>query len=167
MFTSSYVTSFRAYVRDDSLIFEFFEINGKVERSSRDYSLRQYKLPRDIPDRPLDDIRLGGGEAHRPFGKRGVAVEWRHPLYREPITFTSSGSVRRREILMEAEPETESPTAGASIPITPELQRAQMAALDQLDQLRRNGQITESEFQRRRRLILEGRLKESGYEPEP
>lgn len=166
VFTSSYVTAFRAYARGDSLIIEFFEIGGRIDRTSRDHSLRSYDLPKKLPESSMA-ANLVAGEAHRPYGKRGFAIDWRHPLYREPIAFTSTGGVRRREVLMEAEPEEEAPGAGQSVPITPELQRAQMAALDQLDALRRGGSITEGEFQRRRRLILEGKVAESGYEPEP
>ena len=166
VFTSSFVTAFRAYARGDSLIIEFFEIRERVERTTRDNSLRNYDLPKNLPDSALSHV-LAAGDAHRPYGKRGVSIDWRHPQYRAPISFTSRGRISRREVLMEAEPEAEAPGARESIAITPELQRAQMAALDQIDQLRRSGLITEAEFQRRRRLILEGKVKEAGYEPEP
>ena len=53
VFTSSYVTAFRSYARGDSLILEFFEIGERVERTSRDYSLRAYELPRELPDSAL------------------------------------------------------------------------------------------------------------------
>ena len=148
------------------MIIECFEIRERGERTTRDNSLRNYDLPKNLPDSALSHV-LAAGDAHRPYGKRGVSIDWRHPQYREPISFTSSGRISRREVLMEAEPEAEAPGARESIAITPELQRAQMAALDQIDQLRRSGLITEAEFQRRRRLILEGKVKEAGYEPEP
>jgi hypothetical protein len=44
---------------------------------------------------------------------------------------------------------------------------AQIRALDQLEGARRSGLVTEAEFQRRRRLILQGRLEEAGYAPGP
>jgi hypothetical protein len=42
-----------------------------------------------------------------------------------------------------------------------------MRALDEIDAARRAGLITESEFLRRRRLVLEDRLEEAGYGAEP
>ena len=44
----------------------------------------------------------------------------------------------------------------------PELRDAQLRALDQLDAARRSGIVTEAEFQKRRRLVLEGKLEEAG-----
>ncbi|MCZ6571488.1 MAG: hypothetical protein O7B23_15160, partial [Deltaproteobacteria bacterium] len=44
------------------------------------------------------------------------------------------------------------------------LRDAQMQALDQIDAARRSGLISESEYRRRRRLVLEGRLEEAGYD---
>ena len=108
------------------------------------------------------------GEAIRPRGPRGYEVDWRDPFFRKAVSFSAlSGEVRRREILMEAEPEDDLAAPGAAIEITPEIRQAQMKALDQLDGLRRSGEITEGDFQRRRRLVLEGRLEEAGYEPTP
>ena len=69
---------------------------------------------------------------------------------------------------MEAEPEEERPEADPSEPaVAPELRDAQLRALDELDTLRRSGQITEDEFRERRRLVLDGRLDEAGYGASP
>ena len=63
---------------------------------------------------------------------------------------------------MEAEPEELAPPTqeGYTSPI---LRNAQLEALDRLDEDRRSGEVPEQEFQRRRRLILDGRLDEAGY----
>ena len=43
------------------------------------------------------------------------------------------------------------------------LSDAQLRALDQLDARAQSGLVKESDYQRRRRLILENRLDEAGY----
>ena len=80
------------------------------------------------------------------------------------------GKLQRRTILLQEEEASEAPVP----PPIPEgapsnaLRDAQLRALDQLDAARRSGLVTEAEFQRRRRLILEGRIEEAGYaSPEP
>jgi hypothetical protein len=56
---------------------------------------------------------------------------------------------------------------GAAAPVPADATDAQRRALDQLDAARRTGLVSEAEFQRRRRLVLEGRLAEAGYGEAP
>lgn len=166
IFTQERVTSFRAYLQGDLLVLEFFAIEERIEKDPRDYAKREYELPPELPRSALD-AKLVAGEARQPHGSRGLAFEWRDPYFRRPVSLSlRGGQLRRRTILMEEAPEAEEAAPDpAPTQIPPELRDAQLRALDQLDAARRAGLITEAEYERRRRLVLEGRLEEAGYPP--
>ena len=67
---------------------------------------------------------------------------------------------------MELPPEAE-PATSPDAPLPAGLSDAQIRALDELDSSRRSGLITESEYQRRRKLVLENALDEAGYGSQP
>lgn len=165
IFTADLVTAFRAYFEGDFLMIEFFAVNEKIEKDPRKYDQRSYDVPEDLPDRGLP-IRLQAGQGHVLRGSRGFQIDWRDPFFRRAVSFSNRGQLRRRTILMEEEPLPEAGEgAGQEIPsgVSTEMRDAQLKALDQLDAARRSGLVTEGEFQRRRRLILEGKLDEAGY----
>jgi len=84
-------------------------------------------------------------------GPQEVAVDWRDPAFREPrrISVTPTG-VHRRTILMES-PETPAGEAERSGELSP----AALRALADLEEARRAGRVSESEYQARRQEILE------------
>ena len=164
IFTTDRVSSFRVYILGDSLMIDFFDVDRRLDKQSGTVRREQYEVPTELPETRLA-IDLVAGQGHVLRGARGYAVDWRDPFFRRPISLSLRG-VRRRTILMEAEPEAEVPEP-APVEVSPELRNAQLQALDVLDAQRREGSIPEAEFQRRRRLVLEGRLDEAGFAPAP
>ncbi len=162
VFQHKRVTAFRAFMREDELVLEFYSINALIERGSPRGS--EYKIPEEVPSwKP--DFRLVPAEAQRQDGPRVLKVEWRNSYFaRPPSLRLRDGQLQRRTILMEeelpVEPEALKPPSTA-------LRDAQMQALHQIDAARRSGLISESEYRRRRRLVLEGRLEEAGYGTKP
>ena len=162
IFQRERVTAFRAYVQGDELVLEFYSINADIERGGPRGS--EYKIPEEVPSwNP--GFKLVPGEAQRSDGRRTIKVEWRNSYFaRPPSLRLRDGQLQRRTILMEqelpAEPESLKPPSSA-------LRDAQIRALDQIDAARRSGLLSESEYRRRRRLVLEGRLEEAGYATRP
>lgn len=164
IFTVMRATAFRAYLRHDQLILEFYAVEERLEKDSRDQYKAAWKFPDRMPELRIEK-QLVPGEAHALYGKRGYAVNWRDPFFRRAVSL-GAGGIRRRTILLEEEPEPEQTEDGA--PVVPtEVREAQLRALDELDGLRRAGMIEESDFTRRRRLVLEGKLEEAGFGTEP
>jgi hypothetical protein len=158
IFTDDRVTSFRAYLRSGQLFLEFFAVEKILEDPGVANESSKYKIPKKPPTY-APRFRLTPGEAMALTGQRTIAIDWRSAEFRKPLTLTSSG-IQRRTILMEEvddaiEDEARERPAGFT--------DAQIRALDQLDAARRSGLVTEAEFQRRRRLIVEGRMEDAGY----
>jgi len=169
IFTFDEVTSFRVTMQEPMLNIDFFTIREKLEKDPKRRNERVYAVPPELPER-ASSFSIKTSKLQVPRGRRGVAFEWRDPYYARPVSLTRRGGrLKRRTILMEAEPEELRPEGVEAAP-SPVLRNAQLRALDRLDASRRRGEIQEEEFQRRRRLVLEGRLEEAGYgdlEPEP
>jgi hypothetical protein len=161
IFTAERVTAFRSWAEEGGiLVLEFFAI----EQDMPDAEPRRreaWQAPADLPEeRPR--FRLIPGEAQRAHGARGLAIAWRDDYYRQPVSMRiRGGKVHRRTILLEAPEETAPPAPAAPVPAS--LSDEQRQALDQLEAARRQGLVRETEYQRRRILILEGKLDEAGY----
>jgi hypothetical protein len=159
LFTVDRVTSFRVFMRSGQLYVEFFAVEEQLER---EVAQKGYEPPLELPRRE-PGWKLVPGPALAPLDARSVAVDWRDDYWRKPMSLrVRAGKLSRRTVLIESE-ESESPGPSAATPATD----AQRRALDQLDAARRSGVVSEAEYQRRRRLVLEGRLPEAGYAEEP
>ena len=164
IFTEERVTSFRAFLEGDLLVFEFFAIEELVPRD-HDRSVADdggYEIPHELSSsRP--SFRLVAGEAQTRRGARGIGVDWRDPYYRKPVSLRARyGQLRRRTILMEIS-EQELEDLSVATPPPEELSDAQLRALDELGAARRAGYVTEAEYRRRHRLVIADRLEEAGY----
>ncbi len=163
IFTEERVTSFRASLQNDLLMFEFFAIEEVVPREGRKaHEDRSYEIPLEVPS-GRSSFRLVPGEAQLQHGSRGVLVEWRDPYYAKPVSLRARfGQTRRRTILMDMSDE-ELANVALEMPPPEELSNAQLRALDELQAARRSGYVTEVEYRRRHRLIIQDRLEEAGY----
>jgi len=158
------VTAFRAFFEGDDLVLDFYSIEDVLDRE--DLGGAKYKIP-VTPPAWKPGFQLVAGDAQTLRGPRTLLIDWRNRAYARPTVLHSrGGQTRRRTILMEepfeeesAEPEVPPPPTG--------LEDAQIRALDQIEAARRAGLISESEFRRRQRLVLEGRLEEAGYGTKP
>jgi hypothetical protein len=162
IFTYDEVTSFRVTMDEPMLNVDFFMVGERLEKDPKRRNERIYEVPPELPDR-APSFRIKPTKIQIPRGRRGVAFVWRDPYYARPVSLSlRGGRIKRRTILMEAEPEELRPD-GFDATHSPVLRDAQLRALDRLDASRRNGEVQEDEFLRRRRLILEGRLEKAGY----
>lgn len=164
IFTSDRATAFRLFMRNDQLHISFYSIEKPLEKPGVTDEIEVYKIPKEFPARrpPFD---LVPGKAQARTSARTLVIDWRSPVYRKALRLGRYGrGLRRRQILMELPEEEKEDPAQVGLGLPPEVTDAQIQALDQLDAARRSGLVTELEFQRRRRLILQGRLDEAGYE---
>ncbi len=168
IFTDARVTAFRLALVGDEMRIELFALEQPLERDGGKIGTREYEIPTELPTL-APRFKLVPGQAQTREGARGVNVAWRDPYYRKPANLSfSGGQARRRTVLMEM-PADELPAGQAKAPVElpPGLSDAQLRAIDELDAARTAGRVTEADYQRRRRLVLEGRLDEAGYGAEP
>lgn len=173
VFSATRATSFTSYVVGDDMVFEFFEIDVPVRKSEGRSGSDEYSIPEKPPEKlgwsPIPGQTGGGfkliaGQAQTTRGERGVAVAWRDPYYRKPVSLRSRyGQTRRRTIIMEMPLPAEEVPAPAPPPHPDTQSDAQLQALDELEAARRAGFVTESEYRRRLRLIKLGQLEQAGY----
>ena len=163
IFTEERVTSFRASLQSDLLVVEFFAIEEVVpHEGNKAHEGRSYTIPLEVPSGRAT-FHLVPGEAQLQHGARGVAVEWRSSYYAKPVSLRARfGQTRRRTILMEMS-EEELENIALELPSPEELSNAQLRAIDELDAARRSGFVTEAEYRRRHRLVIQGHLEEAGY----
>jgi hypothetical protein len=168
IFTDERVTSFRLVLVGDDMQIEFYSFEQPLERDGSKASPREYEIPTELPTLE-PKFKIVPAEAQTRMGTRGVQVAWRDPYYRRPVSLSfRQGQARRRTVLMELPPENEPAPAPTAEPATPpNLSDAQLRALDQLDAGRSSGLVKESDYQRRRRLVLENRLDEAGFAATP
>jgi hypothetical protein len=167
IFTVERVTALRAHLEGDQLVLEFFAVEEELGEERHERGAERFEIPAELPaEQPR--FRLIPGQAQTPRGARGLAIAWRDDYYRQPVNLRfDDGRVRRRTTLLEAPPE-----AVEGLPPPPSVERsqlsdAQLRALDRLEGARRSGYVSEAEFRRRQRLILEGELEEAGYGSDP
>lgn len=149
IFDHWFLTSFVTYVQDDQLIIHLSHLDHEVERPDTPGT----RIPVPRTDKPVEDFRVLPSPSITPVGPQVVAVDWRDPVFRLPtrIRTLPGGKVVRREVLMESPvPEDELPVGALPANLAPDTLRA----LADLEEERRSGTITESEYNTRRREIL-------------
>lgn len=153
VFTQDFLTSLIVWVKDDRL---YVHLGQLGEPMSTD--------PRDKPREPELDVveskkRVLASDGFTTAGPRLVAVDWRSNAFADTsaIRIRPGGEVVRRTILMEEAPDDASAQPGPAPPpegLSPEALRA----LADLEEERRGGQLSETNYQERRRQILSGQL---------
>ena len=150
IFTEKYLTSFVTYVLGDDLYVHLSRVDDSLPKDSDD------TIPEPWPNREVMPFKVLASDGIVPVGAQAVAVAWRDPLFRAPgqVRVGPGGKVLRREILLES-PEVEE-TATTTPEITGHLSPETLRALADLEELRRQGAISEAAYQERRRSILAG-----------
>ncbi len=160
IFTHNYITSFFAYVKGDMLHIRLFHLDWEQPQGGQ-----QAKIDEPVPDKQVMRFRVVPGEAMQPEGPQGMAVSWRDPIFKSPtaVRVTPTGKIVRRTVLMESEaPATEDePEVTLPSVTSGNLTPAQLRALADLEELRRDGKVSESDYQTRRARILLGGSGES------
>ncbi len=149
LFTQAFATSFVAFVGSDGLLhLQLSRLDWPVPKGE------EGELREPQPGREVMGFRVLASDGIEPTGRQSVAVHWRDDRFRNPTTVRvgRGGKVTRRTVLMEqAAPAAEPAAGGVELPSDPDALRA----LADLEEARRAGAITEAEYQRRRRLLLE------------
>lgn len=160
VFTADYITSLIVWVQDDRLFVHLGQLGEP--------------LPADAKDKPrepqLDTIeskkRVLASEGLTAAGPRLVAADWRSNVFGDTSTIRirPGGGVVRRTILMEEAPDDAGAKPGPAPPpegLSPEALRA----LADLEETRRRGELSETDYQQRRREILSGQIPASPQSP--
>jgi hypothetical protein len=159
IFDRKYLTSFIAYRRDDKLYIHLGLVDWEIPPS------RQDRLPGVKVGDPSAKYQVVPSRAMSVVDAGSLAVSWRDSIFARPtrVQVLPGGRVVRRTILMEDESAEEAPAPG--LPEAPERLPANLSpetlrALADLEEARRRGEITESDYDEQRRRILAGEASE-------
>ena len=156
LFNRKFLTSFVSWVENDSLYIVFSRVEWNLENMKK---MQKGKLKKSLPMPQIDDevmkFRTVSSLHLDLAGRQGVSTHWRDPYWRHAgtITKTGKGGLKRRTVLMESEiPEEEwlQPVEPQTLPESADVLRA----LADLEDERREGKITESEYRRQRDALL-------------
>jgi hypothetical protein len=149
LFTQAFATSFVAFVGEDDLLhLQLSRIDWPVPKGGEE------ELREPVAGREVMAFRVLASEGVDPTGHQSVAVHWQDDRFRNPTTVRvgPGGKMVRRTVLMEEEtPAAEPEPAGVALPTDPDTLRA----LADLEEARRSGAVTEAEYQRQRRALLQ------------
>lgn len=149
IFDRKYLTSFVAYRRDDLLYLHLGLSDWEIP------PYREERLPPPKVGSPSKKIRIIPSRGMTLVDTASVSVAWRDEVFAKPsrTRITPAGKVVRRTILMETpEDAPEAAPAPAALPanLTPETLRE----LADLEDARRRGELTESQYEAERSRIL-------------
>lgn len=154
IFHADFLTSFIAYVKGDLLAVHFGHADWEVPKIEGG---RRGELPMPKEGKVQAKFRVLPGPAVTLLGPQTVALDWKSPRFDQParIQVGPGGEVRRRTILMEEEgaPDRDQTAPEATLPVD-RLEPDTLRALADLEEQRRRGEITEGEYQVRRRELL-------------
>lgn len=156
VFDHDYLTSLIAYVRGEQLFIHLARIEWEVPQRQRE------KPPQPYVGEHRMSFRVYPSEAMDLVDSQSVAVIWRDDVFAKPTRtkMLPTGKVVRKTILLESSeeelPVAETPLepdAGAA-PVPAGLTPEQLRALADLEEARRDGEITEAEYSAGRQEIL-------------
>ncbi|MCZ6784330.1 MAG: hypothetical protein O7G30_13565 [Proteobacteria bacterium] len=146
LFHRKYLTSFIAWIQDDSLYLDFSRVEWEVPKQKE----AELPMPR-VGDKAMP-FRVVPGRAMHSVGPQTVAVAWREPIFSSPFGQRADGVVRRTVLMDSPIPAAELEEEG----LPPGLRPEDLRELADLEEARQNGEITESYYQRRRESIIQG-----------
>lgn len=149
VFDHDFLTSFVAYARDERLYVHVSRHDWEIPKT------REERIPEPrIGDNP-QRFKLYSGTAMALVSDQAVAIDWRDPVFAKPsrTRVLPSGEVVRREVLMESPAEVQD-TDDPGMRLPENLSPEQLRSLADIEEARREGKITETEYRARRRAIL-------------
>jgi hypothetical protein len=153
IFDRNYLTSFLVFATGDSMFIHLSKVDWEIQKTGR-----REKLPEPGISDETDAFRVVASTGMMVANPNTVAVDWVHSVFKKPSRthIAPGGKVVRRTILMEA-PEEPEPQPGEAVgkPIPASLSGATLRALADLEDERANGEVTEADYNARRRRILE------------
>lgn len=157
VFTQDYLTSLIVWNKDDKLFVKLGHLDWAVPKDSKD---GKDSMPEPKVDEIVGKSRAVPSEGIAAEGNQLVTANWRDPIFKDSgaLHVRPGGQVVRRTVLMDSGEEVTlptEPTSGAPVPpqgVSPEGLRA----LADLEESRRRGELTEADYQAKRRQILAG-----------
>lgn len=152
VFDHRFLTSFVTYAKDDLLYIHLSRTDWEISRTGKNERLPE---PR-VGDYAME-FRILPSEGMTLVDGQSVAVAWRDPIFGKPsrTRITPTGKVLRRTILMESPEEVDETAEESAFPRLPEnLSSATLRELADLEDERHRGEITEAEYNARRREII-------------
>ncbi len=152
IFTQDYLTSLVVWNIDDKLFIKLGHLDWALPKD-----------PKDVVGEPkasdiIGKFRAVPSDGIAAEGTQLVTANWRDSLFKDSsaLSVRPGGQVVRRTVLMDAGEEVgipPEPTSGAAVPpegVSPQALRA----LADLEESRRRGELTEADYQAKRRAIL-------------
>ncbi len=156
IFTQDYLTSLLVWNIDDKLYIKLGHLDWALPKD-----------PKEVVGEPKDSDIIGKfravpSDGIAAEGTQLVTADWRDPIFKDAsaLSIRPGGQVVRRTVLMDsgADPGIPpEPATGAAVPpegVSPEGLRA----LADLEESRRRGELTEADYQAKRRAILAGSM---------
>jgi hypothetical protein len=170
IFDRRYLYSFLTYAVDNTLYIHLSRVDWEIEKPNGATRRERLPVPK-VGDHPMK-FRAIASRGMALADSQTLAVDWRNDVFRRP-TRTSigpDGRVVRRTILMESEiPEEPEATAEDIAPVVlpQNISSSTLRDLADLEDLRSRGEITEAEYNERRRNILdEAAAEQQGNRPD-
>jgi hypothetical protein len=156
VFTQDHLTSLIVWMQGDDVYVKLGELDVPLSNKAGD------KPPEPQKDDKVGKMHVVPSEGIALQGEQTISANWRDPLFKDQsvISVRAGGQVVRRTVLMDSGPEATAPTdpAQGAAPPPQGLSPEALRALADLEEDRRRGQLTEAEYQSRRRQILAGEL---------
>ncbi|HTY17445.1 MAG TPA: hypothetical protein VMH82_06905 [Myxococcota bacterium] len=153
IFTTEYATTLLIWAQDDKLFIQMDKLDEPISKDPNDKLAEPSEHPTN-----MKKLRVLAGDGLVPQTPLLIAATWRDDIFRDSaVRMRAGGEVIRRTILMETPSDSEAkPASGPAPPesLSPEALRA----LADLEETRRRGDLTEAEYQSRRKAILSGQI---------
>ena len=153
IFTTDYATTLLLWAKDDKLFIQIDKLDEPISKDPNEKLAEPSEQPTN-----MKKLRVLAGDGLSPQQTPLlIAASWRDDVFRESaVRVRGGGEVVRRTILMETPSDSEAKPSGPAPPegLSPEALRA----LADLEETRRRGDLTENEYQTRRKAILSGQI---------
>ncbi len=160
IFDTHYLTSFIAYVHGENLFLHLSRSNWEIPPRKKD------RLPEPRIGKFPSRFRILPSKAMKRVDEQSLAIAWRDETFARPsrTRITPSGKMMRKTILMESEePEIDSNTKSGTVEAKPEARLTipaeisvkTLRELANLEERRQRGEISEYDYERQRREILD------------
>ena len=160
IFDKKYLTSFIAYVHENDLFLHLSRSDWEIPARKKD------RLPEPKIGKFPSKFRILPGTAMKMVDEQSLAIAWRNDIFARPTRtrVTPSGKMMRKTILMESEePEVDYDTESDAVEEEPAeklnipagISANTLRELADLEDRRQLGEISEYEYERERRRILD------------
>lgn len=152
VFDRRFLTSFLVFAQDEKIYLHLGKVDWEIPKTGR-----REKIPEPKMNDQTDAYRVVVSTGMTVTSPNSVLIDWQNPVFKKPTRthIAPGGKVVRRTILMEAPEEPEPAPEAAPAPAVPQaLSSATLRALADLEGERERGEVTEGDYDIRKRKIL-------------